>query len=169
MTVGSTKFDQLVAKILSGDSIELLTNKLEFTRLVIQAGASRDKHKELEQQVKKAHPKLDIELYDYKPTISVDISRADLVVGHAGAGTALEVLRAGKRLLVIENDSLMDNHQAELAEQLALDGYVIRGNIANLQAKLEEICDPIYGQMKPFPAKDRNKFATIFSNALEQM
>ena len=41
------------------------------------------------------------------------------MISHAGAGTCIEVLQAGKTLAVIVNDSLMDNHQVELAEKLA--------------------------------------------------
>lgn len=41
------------------------------------------------------------------------------MISHAGAGTCIEVLQAEKTLAVIVNDSLMDNHQVELAEKLA--------------------------------------------------
>ena len=52
-------------------------------------------------------------------SVHQDISDADLVISHAGAGTCIEVLQTGKTLAVIVNDTLMDNHQVELAEKLA--------------------------------------------------
>lgn len=42
-----------------------------------------------------------------------------------GAGSCLEVLGAGKPLLVVINDKLMDNHQLELAKQLQADGHLL--------------------------------------------
>ena len=63
--------------------------------------------------------------YDYKPSISEDIENADLVISHAGAGTATEVLDAKKALIVVVNESLMNNHQTELANKLTDDGHCL--------------------------------------------
>ena len=43
----------------------------------------------------------------------------------AGAGSIMEALDAGKHVIVVINDSLMDNHQTELAEQLAKDRHLV--------------------------------------------
>lgn len=43
----------------------------------------------------------------------------------SGAGSCLETLGAGKPLLVVVNDSLMDNHQLELARQLHMDSHLL--------------------------------------------
>lgn len=42
----------------------------------------------------------------------------------AGAGSILTALRAGKKLIVVPNTSLMDNHQAELALALEQENYL---------------------------------------------
>ena len=41
-----------------------------------------------------------------------------------GSGSILTILRTPKPLLVVPNTSLMDNHQAELADALGKDGYL---------------------------------------------
>jgi len=88
-------------------------------------------------------PLLQIEMYTFKPSLADDMERADLIVSHAGAGTVMEVLRmsattttttttssnnnnntnistrsAAKRLAVVINTQLMDNHQTELAHAM---------------------------------------------------
>lgn len=42
-----------------------------------------------------------------------------------GAGSILEALDAGKHVIVAINESLMGNHQTELAEQLAKDKHLV--------------------------------------------
>ena len=93
-------------------------SQLGYTSLTVQCGQcdlSRDDAKDTV---------LTTNTYQYKPCLQSDIAGADLVISHAGAGTCIEVLEAGKPLIVIVNDDLMDNHQLELAEKLSEEKYL---------------------------------------------
>ena len=46
-----------------------------------------------------------------------------------GTGSILDALRISVPLIVVPNSTLLDNHQVELAEQLARQGYVIHGSL----------------------------------------
>ncbi|KAF2096564.1 hypothetical protein NA57DRAFT_78169 [Rhizodiscina lignyota] len=55
-----------------------------------------------------------------------------VVISHAGSGTILDVMRISAALVVVPNPELLDNHQVELAAELARQGYVVHGNLDNL-------------------------------------
>ncbi|KAI9661331.1 MAG: N-acetylglucosaminyldiphosphodolichol N-acetylglucosaminyltransferase catalytic subunit alg13 [Alyxoria varia] len=55
--------------------------------------------------------------------------REGCIISHAGSGTILEAMRYDVPLIVVPNPSLLDNHQQELAEELARQGYVIKANL----------------------------------------
>ena len=46
-----------------------------------------------------------------------------------GSGSILDALRLEIPIIVVPNTSLLDNHQLELAEVLASQGYVIHGQL----------------------------------------
>lgn len=46
-----------------------------------------------------------------------------------GSGSILDALRFQKRLIVVPNESLMNNHQKELSEELERQGYLIEGHV----------------------------------------
>ncbi|CCC13130.1 hypothetical protein SMACR_06348 [Sordaria macrospora] len=61
-----------------------------------------------------------------------DVRLPGVVVAHAGSGTILEVLRLQTPLVVVPNPTLMDNHQAELAEELESTGDAVYGRLGKL-------------------------------------
>ncbi|CAA6664138.1 unnamed protein product [Spirodela intermedia] len=53
-----------------------------------------------------------VDYFTFSPTIADYLLSAELVISHAD-------LRLGKPLVVVVNEDLMDNHQSELADELA--------------------------------------------------
>lgn len=167
VTVGSTKFDSLIERVLSDDSMNQII-ALGFSKLIIQVGASSYDKERLEQLKEYCVNDVDIELYDFKPSISEDIEKADVVIGHAGAGTCLETLRNHKRLLIVVNDSLMGNHQSELADQLSEENFVIQTTVEKFNDDLGIICDS-ETKLNKFPPKQSDEFEEIFDEALKKV
>jgi beta-1,4-N-acetylglucosaminyltransferase len=80
------------------------------------------------------------EIYRFKSSLEEDMNKADLIISHAGAGSIMEglehcrrrnhdlCLKCGnehfKKLVVVINDELMDNHQCELAYALEKRKYL---------------------------------------------
>ncbi|WVZ69315.1 hypothetical protein U9M48_018119 [Paspalum notatum var. saurae] len=69
---------------------------------------------------------LQVDHFTFSPSIADHMRTASLVISHAvpyssdeGSGSIFETLRLGKPLIVVVNEDLMDNHQSELAEELA--------------------------------------------------
>jgi beta-1,4-N-acetylglucosaminyltransferase len=113
VTVGTTSFDALARAIDDPRVVDALVRK-GFTGLTMQIGRGTYRP----QRITNARA-FDVEIVDYLPSIEDEIARAALVISHAGAGSVFETLRSGRPLLVVVNETLMDNHQRELAEELA--------------------------------------------------
>jgi len=157
VTVGTTKFDKLVQSILSYE-VQCCLSDLGYTSLTIQTGKFPSDLLENLQ----AGP-LEIETYQYKPSLAQDISAADLVISHAGAGTCIEVLEAAKPLIVIVNDDLMDNHQIELAEKLAQEEYLLYGTVTTLTKTLQTFKTV---KLKPYPIPDTSVFSSFVDKVM---
>uniref|UniRef100_A0A182JYB7 Methionine aminopeptidase n=1 Tax=Anopheles christyi TaxID=43041 RepID=A0A182JYB7_9DIPT len=116
VTVGTTEFEALVRTVTSAAVLEQLA-RLGCATLTVQFGKGESPNVKHIQK----HTTIRLSAYGLKSSIGDDISQADLVISHAGAGSCIEVLEAGKPLIVVVNDTLMNNHQTELAERLAND------------------------------------------------
>lgn len=60
----------------------------------------------------------------------------DQTYSEAGSGSILDGLRMGLPLVVVPNPTLLDNHQEELAEELARQGYVVHGKLESSATEL---------------------------------
>ncbi|XP_010191379.1 PREDICTED: UDP-N-acetylglucosamine transferase subunit ALG13 homolog [Mesitornis unicolor] len=84
-------------------------------------------------------------------------------ISPVGAGSCLETLEAGKPLIVVINEKLMNNHQLELAKQLHRDGHVYYCNCSTL---LETLQSMDLSTLKPFPPGKPEKFALFLDEVV---
>lgn len=56
-----------------------------------------------------------------------------------GSGSILDALRVSAPLIVVPNETLLDNHQVDLARELAKQGYVVHGHADRLADALADI------------------------------
>lgn len=201
VTVGSTSFDKLIETMISDEVLAKLA-QANVTNLILQVGNCRNESlleklnlsssnesseptltlstispikSESATSPKRAKHELHIETYTFKDSIESDIERADVIISHAGAGTCLEVLRKGKRLLVVANDDLMDKHQSELADELQDMNCAIKTSIVSRRNKnhidesfleaLALICDKS-SEFAQFPSPRPELFESIVDKAL---
>ncbi|GAB1603671.1 UDP-N-acetylglucosamine transferase subunit ALG13 homolog isoform X1 [Argonauta hians] len=141
VTVGTTRFDQLVQKVTTKEICQKFSD-LGFKKLIIQTGHSPAPSKSSVAGV-------DISTFDFKDSILDNIQKADLVISHAGAGTTVETLKAGTPLLTVVNDKLMNNHQVELAEQMAKNGHSLYCSCSDLLSTLSKVDKTVFETYTP--------------------
>jgi beta-1,4-N-acetylglucosaminyltransferase len=119
VTVGSTDFDPLVR---AADEIAPLID----LPMVIQIGIGR------------CEPK-NAEWFRIAPSLEPYYERAEVVVSHGGAGTILEVLRRGMRLVSADNPDRPDQHQKDMIGHMASLGRLVWcRDLARLRGAIEE-------------------------------
>lgn len=155
VTVGSTNFDALL-KALDAKFIEALLAR-HISRVSIQIG--RTGHYEPTDFVKQCEEaKIQADFFQFRPDFSDYVKGFDLIISHAGAGSVLDALHSKKKLLVIVNEQLMDNHQIELAEALAQQQYLY---FARVSTFVDVLKAADFDQLKPFPDPDLSVFADL--------
>ncbi|EDV30437.1 uncharacterized protein Dana_GF22939 [Drosophila ananassae] len=150
VTVGTTKFDALVAAITSEPALKALKTR-QCQKLIIQHGNSLPLTEDAVQLIRDSLG-LEIEQYKFRPNRE-DIRDADLIIGHAGAGTCMDILNNNKHGLIVINDQLMDNHQWELARQLASENYLYYSKVADLDENLATLD---FNALKPYETQPEN-------------
>ncbi|QSZ31769.1 hypothetical protein DSL72_001338 [Monilinia vaccinii-corymbosi] len=140
VTVGATAtFTELIEEVLAPHTLQILV-KEGYTKLRVQAGPDADYWKNNIRAEKE--PGLEIEVFDFdRNGLGHEMrqckkggfygngdSLEGLVISHAGSGSILDALRIDVPLIVVPNTSLLDNHQAELADELEKQGYLTKAS-----------------------------------------
>lgn len=139
VTVGTTKFNELIDSVTERSTIETLKRN-GYTSMTLQIGNGTFilEHSDL----------MEISSYTFKPDIGPDMINSDLVISHGGAGSIMQALDHGKPLLVVVNEKLMDNHQYELAEKLCEENRLYYTNCKNLRSCIENSDFRLLNSMK---------------------
>ncbi|EJU05656.1 glycosyltransferase family 1 protein [Dacryopinax primogenitus] len=159
VTVGSTKFTPLIKAVVFDDCLKAL-KRAGYDTLVVQCGNSDVEPGKWSAQG------VSVDVWRFAPSIQSFVETAGLVISHAGSGTILDVLRAGKPLIAVPNTSLMDNHQAELANALSKQGYLTASTPETLPQVIAAFSP---NHLAPFPAFDGSKFLNIVDEEMGYM
>ncbi|KAG0289273.1 hypothetical protein BGZ96_007134 [Linnemannia gamsii] len=100
--------------------------------------------------------RLQVTTYTYKSSLREDMEQADLIISHAGSGSILEALRLNKKLVVVVNEDLMDNHQQELGSALHEQRYLVCCTVSTLEKTLQA---KEYDSLETFPQPDPTRFS----------
>jgi len=156
VTVGSTKFDDLIKAVDTQNFITVL-EKAGYTSLHIQTGHGDY----LPLNIIKFQSTLEVKHFKFIDSLSDEIVQASLVISHAGAGSILETLESRRPLIVVPNETLMNNHQTQLAETLAEKGYLFCAKLSSPKSLVLQIKSLDLMLLKPFPPESNKFFAFI--------
>ncbi|KAF9264767.1 hypothetical protein L218DRAFT_1025242 [Marasmius fiardii PR-910] len=165
VTVGSTRFDNLVNCVLSQPVLSSLQSK-GYTQLIIQCGSSDFELRYLLQGkdvFMSEKGGIRIECWEYRASLRGEYERADLVISHAGSGTILEVLRLGKPLIVVPNSTLLDDHQQELATALEGMNHLKVSTISDLSMNIVQFKPESLTRFPPF---DGSRFCSLLDEEM---
>ncbi|CAL1372749.1 unnamed protein product [Linum trigynum] len=158
VTVGTTLFDALV-KAVDTEQVKHELLRRGYTHLLIQIGrGSYIPHK-----CEGEGGSLGVDYFTFSSSIAEHLRSASLVISHAGSGSIFETLRHGKPLIVVVNEDLMDNHQSELAEELAERKHLY---CARPQLLHETITDMNLESLLPYPAGDAKPVISLINRFL---
>ncbi|OAV88807.1 hypothetical protein PTTG_02684 [Puccinia triticina 1-1 BBBD Race 1] len=180
VTVGSTRFDQLINTLLAPSHAELaglLGRTPTLTRVLVQIGSQQELTLEGQAIPIASHLSLppsqhiQLTIFRYSDAIDSLLSRARLIITHAGAGSILSAIRPitpapelqaklqvtpdlsldisptsikndKPIVIIVPNPGLMDNHQLDLAHQISSLGLAYTCSTDQLLATIKEALNP---------------------------
>lgn len=159
VTVGTTSFDSLV-KAVDTEQVKQELFRKGYTHLLIQMG--RGSYIPTTKSAEESGG-LAVDYFTFSSSIADYLKSASLVISHAGSGSIFETLRLGKSLIVVVNEDLMDNHQSELAEELAARKHLL---CARPQTLYTAIANMNLDVLLPYPPADAKPAANLINRFL---
>lgn len=160
VTVGTTRFDALVDAVHAPDFQDAAA-ECGVEEIVLQHG-----HSPLPQSLP-SPLRVPVRSFAFLSNTAEHVQSADVVIGHCGSGTALDVLRAplahlfspcpppscraAPHLIVVPNETLMHNHQLELGSELERGQHALLASPRTLPSALRALRS---FAPRPLPAPD---------------
>ncbi|QSL67070.1 hypothetical protein MERGE_001457 [Pneumocystis wakefieldiae] len=143
VTVGSTRFDALIFNIQQ-KSVQRALMSQGFSKIVVQYGKSQD-------------------IFNQWVPIDEQFQKSNLIISHAGSGSIIEALELKKKLIVVVNETLMDNHQKELTQIMTDEKYLISSTPENLLYAIQDLNKK---ELRPFLFPNKPTFQKILDNQM---
>jgi beta-1,4-N-acetylglucosaminyltransferase len=132
VSVGSTSFNELVHAACSHECALALEQR-GIHELVLQVGQTSA------QPALPKHSNLSLYVLTFVDDFQQLLRSASLVVCHAGAGCSLEAVRNKRPAILVPNETLMHNHQLELAQELDRLGHAKMARLDCLATAIEQL------------------------------
>ena len=164
ITVGTTEFDSLVSTLdAECEKFVKILKESGCKELVLQLGRGTV----LPQKLPAACEKLGIafEYFRFKPTLSEDMQKADMIISHCGAGSVLEAVTLGKVLVVVVNETLQGNHQTELSDAMVERDYCV----STVPEQLCEVLSDLADKGRKMKASSRYSAGTTAEQRLQML
>ncbi|MQM01726.1 hypothetical protein Taro_034489 [Colocasia esculenta] len=172
VTVGTTCFDSLV-RAVDTEEVRLELSSRGYTDLLIQMGRGSyvpskvvgqvDPLSSAALQFSGEDGSVSVDYFTFSSSIADYLKSASLVISHAGSGSIFETLRLGKPLIVVVNEDLMDNHQCELADELAERRHLFCCRPRTLRQTLQSMD---LESLLPYPPGDAMPVARLINRFL---
>ena len=162
VTVGTTDFDEMIMTLDSQLFLDFII-KCKCKNVVFQIGRGLYIPTFLSEKSKLMNS-FKFEYFRFQSSLIPYVASSTLIISHAGAGSISEALEYRKKLLVCINESLMDNHQKELAAALAEKKYCIYTTPKNLCSLLYN--DVKFDDLVPYPRPDNDVFPNFLNEYL---
>jgi beta-1,4-N-acetylglucosaminyltransferase len=167
ITVGTTEFDDLIKEIDNNFHVLEYLKLLGCQQLSLQFGRGAYEPSNIIAQCKS----LDIALnmFRFHPTLSDEMSGADLIISHCGAGSILEAVSLHKMLIVVVNPTLQGNHQEELSHAMSSKDYCISTIPKELSKLLYDFVNNKTWNRISFPEPDYDIFPRLIDEVLDSL
>ncbi|EMR09678.1 hypothetical protein PNEG_01866 [Pneumocystis murina B123] len=157
VTVGSTRFDALILNIQK-KSVQNALISQGFSKIVVQYGKSEDIFNQWE-----PINGMEVSGFSYSKDIEEEFQKSSLIISHAGSGSIIEALELKKQLIVVVNETLMDNHQKELTQIMTDQKYLISSTPENLLYAIQDLNKK---ELQPFLFSNEPTFQKILDNQM---